>query len=163
MKKLFLAFISILLTASIAHAVPKSTPCKPYKTDICVDKRSIPNSFKRRLPYKKNFLMPLQRYPLSSSFQVPPENNPPGTSIPQILIPAGINSITVCNIVGGQMNCTVLTAFKPCPSRFTFTDESGQAWTCDVDCNARRPNGDPDSNGNCDCDIEYDTCTQGYN
>ena len=166
MRYLLIALvISLLAIAPNSFAAKKYKPCKPYDTNICVERKSIPKSFRSKLPTDVGqfFLTPLQRYELSSEFKVPPEDNDPGIPVPQILIPAGTETQTYCQIVGGQMKCTVLSAYKPCPSRFTFFDESGSPWTCDVDCDVRRPGGDADANGNCDCDIEYNTCTAGYN
>ena len=158
--------VSLLLVCAFcteAVAVPKAKPCKPYNKNICVERNSVPRKFRSNLPYEQNFLTPLQRYPMKSTLELPPDGNNGGQARPVVLIPAGVESITVCRMIGGRLDCAVLTAPKTCPGRFSFQDESGQAWTCDLDCAARRPNGDPDSNGNCDCDILYDTCTQGWN
>lgn len=121
-------------------------------------KSVIPKSVRNSLPsgYAVGFLTPMQGT----------RGVGPGTSgvQPYILIPAGSVSIPYCRLTpGGKYECTTLTKFNSCPTIFTFLDEgSGLHYTCDLDCDNRRPNGDPDANGNCDCDIKQDMCRQGF-
>lgn len=159
-KTIFLALLCSLLCSSLAYAVPKSTPCKVYKTDNCVAKSKIRKTFRNSLSKNSKFLMPLQRYPIKQgTFSGFPSET---TVTPQVLIPVGTRALTVCSITtGGKFECTVLTAYNACPTSVQIFDEgSRKSYNCNVDCDNRRPNGDPDSNGNCDCDIEYSTCTQ---
>lgn len=158
MGRVLLSVILLVGFVNCAVAVPKSKPCKLFKIDNCIPKSQIKKSLRDQLPANSKFVTPLQAYPvLQGTLTGFPEQT---TVTPQVLIPAGTRSIQVCRIsVGGKLECTLLTAFNDCPHNVTMYDESSsRSYSCDVDCDNRRPNGDADENGNCDCDIDYGSC-----
>lgn len=166
MKLLTLALFVFVSVFNIrpAYAVPKTKVCKPYQTEVCVEKKTIPQKFRSKLPATTKFYTPLRRYPITSGSLTDFLNIPSGTPEPQILVPAGVHTTTVCRILNGKLDCALLSAYNACPASITIQDQdSGVMYTCDIDCDNRRPNGDADSNGNCDCDVKYDTCRQGFN
>lgn len=160
MKKLkyLLVAMSLFFAFDAANAVPKSTPCKVFETDNCVAKSRVKKVIRNELPRNSKFLMSLQNYPIKAgTFEGFPSQT---TVTPLVLIPAGTRTLTVCAFTAaGKFECTVLTAFNDCPRSIQIVDQTSRiSYDCEVDCDNRRPNGDPDSNGNCDCDILYNTC-----
>ena len=150
--------VTLALSSLGVSATPKATPCKPYKINACVPKRTLPKAFRESQPNYSNYLTPLQVYP-SEGTAVPFPSGSNNTAEPLVLIPAGTETITLCQIRLGKFECTVISKFKDCPNSISLRDaDSGISYTCDVDCDNRRASGKPDENGNCDCDVKYDTC-----
>jgi hypothetical protein len=154
LKTLQLILIVILIATTAEAATPKLKPCKPNTANICVPKARLPKTFRSKLALTpdEGFLTPLEQYPNLESLGSFPEDN----ITPQVLIPAGTETMTLCRLVQGKLECTVLTKFKDCPLSISIQDEnSGKFYDCELDCGASTH---PDENGNCDCDIKYNTC-----
>ena len=150
----------LLLTCSNAQAarkVPKLLKCKPFEDSICVKNRKIPAAFKTGPAENQRFLAPLRQYQVvEGSIANFPELDPAHPIQPEILVPAGIETVTVCRNVGNTVECTVLTMYKDCPSNIPIQNEGGTWYNCDLDCSRSIH---ADNNGNCDCDVLYNTCT----
>lgn len=137
----------------------KVTPCKILNKKICVNKKAIPKAMQALLPEGTGVITPLKKVLITSGdFSEFPDNEEGTTGIK---VPAGVKTTTVCHVtVGGQIECTVLTAFNECPSTMVLYDDSSKSsYECDLDCSGN-PSGKPDSQGNCDCDVLYNTCDQ---
>lgn len=155
---LFLLLCFIAVQIPPAEAARKVSPCKILRKNICVSKKAIPKRMREVVPENLNFITPLVKSIITSGdFSEFPDNDEGKTGIS---VPAGIKTTTVCRITAnGKFECTVLSAFNECPSSMIFFDEASKSsYECDLDCASRNPSGKPDSQGNCDCDVLYNTC-----
>lgn len=156
---LFLVVFGNTAFIANAFAITKVTPCKIGKKRVCVPIRKVPSSLRTVVPERGGVLTPLQEFPIvAGDFQEFPKQD--GETTTGIKVPAGTHTQTVCMItLVGEYKCIVLTAFNDCPGSIPLQDEgSGITYECELDCDNRRPGGDADSEGNCDCDIRQDTC-----
>ena len=159
-----LIFAVLLIASNFSQAAPrkskdpKATPCKVFNTDNCVKRSLIPKGIRNKFPVRTKFVAPLQLYPFQSAGTLAGFPNVPAEQEPLILIPAGTETLSVCGIFEGVFKCVLLTQFKECPTNIPVQNESGAWYKCDVDCSGSGPNGKPDANGNCDCDINLGSC-----
>lgn len=148
---LLISVLALLVAPSLALAVPKQTPCRPNKTNICVPSSTIPKSFRTALGINSGFLAPLRKYPAAELGNFPEDSN----LTPNVLIPALTKTIAVCRIVAAKFECTTVTQIAGCPGEVQLQDrDGGSVYQCQVECGQS----EPDANGNCECDILYNTC-----
>jgi len=140
-----------------ALAIPKSKLCKP---GICLKVKEIRNRRVRRSASRlAKSLAPLEQFLITapkvaqysgdySTF--PPES---GSTTLGIKVPAGRDVVPNCTIVAGKPHCYDVVTVGECPSTLKVKDEgTSVSYECDTDCTG------PDSNGDSDCQILYNTC-----
>ena len=70
-----------------------------------------------------------------------------------VKVPATHRGLLSCIQVGGELRCTEVQGLE-CPRTIVLVDADGNGWRCDIDCHGGQVDGD----GNCDCDVQMDTC-----
>jgi hypothetical protein len=106
----------------------------------------------RKLPRGTHLVSEPKRVPIEGEFtEFPP---PPGTATPLGLkVPANRSIQTLCDFLGGRLECYSAVTQAECPKQIRVQSGPGSTYyLCDMDCFP------PDSNGDCDCEILYESC-----
>ena len=148
--KIFALLIVCIIAVEQAEAATRRALCKPK--GICLTRDEIP-SHQRKSVLPDSF--PVSRSLTATSgdalVSFPPDQGDPTPFT--FKIPANREIKTICYRRGGQLECFQAVQNLECPETIKIQDSPGGAlYECDIQCSP------PDSDGNCDCDIEYNTC-----
>ncbi len=147
---LCIALVSVLALPDFAHAGPKVKVCKP---DICIDKKRYKTKFRKFITRSAQGISLPAAISVKGGFKLPPlDANDSPTS--QMLVPADRKISLRCVVTNGKLNCYQVVSFDKCPGAITVSDNGGAAYDCELQCASEFP----DSNGNCDCEVLYNTC-----
>ena len=155
-RRSFVAIVLLLAIFSFTDrsiAASKKGLCRP---DICAPIKSVAKSARDLIPSGAQPIT--QDYKLRTETTVidslPSDNS---TAVPLSQKFKANRSIRqLCRMFTGgtQMQCIDIVEFGACPEKVQLRD-GGTTYSCDLTCTPSTP----DSEGNCDCDVRYDTCS----
>lgn len=137
----------------VTYAGPKTPACKP---DICKTRKEQPKAMRKILKDLDLNAIDLAKALKTTPARItvfPPTEDP--ITAFSFTVPANRTLTQRCFFGLSGLQCTTVSEVADCPRSINIHEEtSGIYYTCDLDCTPNRP----DSQGNCQCDIDYGSC-----